>query len=122
MTRVPAVALLVSGLATVLIAPAPPAAGEGGPGEARRDGASAPAPAPDPRLSDAERRCDDLSDLLDRRAAELRGIAGADTLAVVEAEEIRRVADEILAEGDADLAADLFSEALALLSPPPGTP
>lgn len=88
---------------------------------ARAQGApadSAAAPAGDP----VEQHCGVLAAALERLAAERRAAAGADSLVVVEAEEIARVADEILAEGDAILARDLLTEALALLAPERGIP
>ncbi len=80
------------------------------------DAAAAPAEVP------LEQRCGELAAALERLAGARRAAAGADSLAVVEAEEIARVADEILAEGDAALAHDLLEEALALLAPERETP
>ena len=64
----------------------------------------------------SEQRCDDLADALRLRAADLRGAEGADTVSVVEAEEIARVADDFVTEGDYALAEDLLREALALIA------
>ena len=100
---------LVAGFAIVCLA-VPCAAGPAPP-----DSASWSVPVEPP--SPAEQRCDDLAEALRLRAAEIRA-AGADTLSVVEAEEIGRVADDLVAEGELTLAEDLLREALALITPP----
>jgi len=43
-------------------------------------------------------------------------------VALLEAEEIARVADELLAEGDPDVALALLEEALSLVGPGPDVP
>ncbi len=94
------------------------AAAARGAGAPADSAATAPATAADP----VERHCGELAAALERLAAEHRAAAAADSLLVVEAEEIARVADEILAEGDAVLARDLLTEALALLAPERAAP
>ncbi|MFN8178194.1 MAG: hypothetical protein U0167_09705 [bacterium] len=71
--------------------------------------------------SPGERRCDELADRLDKLAADVQAKRGDRDVALLEAREIAKVADELVAEGEADVAASLFEEALALLEPP-GTP
>jgi hypothetical protein len=72
--------------------------------------------------SAAERRCDALADRFEALSAEIRSRAGDDDLTLLEAVEIVQVANELVAEGDAELAASLFEEALALLEPPETRP
>jgi hypothetical protein len=79
--------------------------------------AAPPEPAPEdaPPASPEERRYDELVHALETRAAARHARAGGPDVAAIEADEIARVAEELLAEGDADLAVMLLEEALALL-------
>ena len=73
-------------------------------------------------VATAEVRCDELARELEARLEELRARTPADDVARVEAEEIGRVADELIAEGDLEVATALFREALALVTSPAPAP
>lgn len=107
-------ATLVGGLAGALFLGAP----------------SAVVPSPDPAADEpeaagaatAEQRYEELARAFEARAAEVRAESGEENVTLLEAEEIARVADEILAEDDPDLAAALLEEALTLLGAPRAGP
>lgn len=79
--------------------------------------ADATAPPDATAPSAAEQRCNALADQFETQAAELRTRSRKDVVLFLEAIEIAEVADELVAEGDVELAASLFEEALALLEP-----
>lgn len=66
----------------------------------------------------AEERFEALAASFEIALAEAGADLSFDEIAVLEAEAIAGVAEELLEEGDAELAAELLAEALALLAPP----
>jgi hypothetical protein len=70
----------------------------------------------------AEGRCWAMSDSLTRLLDAAHEDADFDELRVLEAEEIAVIAEEFLAEGDVEVAASLFEEAIAILEPTAAVP
>lgn len=101
-------ALALLALGTPSAAPAAPASGP-------PDSAS-PAPAdPAPVVAEAEQRCDLLLVRLEGAIAAARGSSAVDPVALIEAEETAAVAEELLEEGEAEIAVELVEQAIALL-------
>jgi len=68
--------------------------------------------------STPEERFEAMADSLDLALELVRTDPSFDEIAVLEAEEIAGVAEELLEEGDAELAVALMAEALSLVVPP----